>query len=221
MGDLFYLLLIILITVVPQIIVRSTYEKYSNIKVNSLKNGEDIVREMLNANGISGVSINKIGGELSDHYNPRRKEINLSLSNFDNPTVASIAVAAHETGHAIQDHKGYFFLRLRQAMGSSAIIASNLSWTFVYLGFIMYFAPLIWIGVIMLGVVVAFDFITLPVEINASRRARQYLVSTGRYSTEEIEGVSKVLTAAAFTYLAVTLAGVLQLLRLLRRLDRD
>ena len=221
MEDLFYLLLIILITVIPQIIVRNTYEKYSNIKVNSIKNGEDIVREMLYSNGINDVSVNKIGGELTDHYDHRRKEINLSISNFENPTVASIAVAAHETGHAIQDNKGYFFLRLRQAMGSSAIIASKLSWTFVYLGFIMYFAPLIWIGVIMLGVVVAFDFVTLPVEINASKRAKQYLVSTGRYSTEEIEGVSKVLTAAAFTYVAVTLAGVLQLLRLLRRLNRD
>ena len=221
MDDMLYLVLIILITVIPQVMVRRTYEKYANIKVNSLKNGADVVKDMLYSNGIGGIGVNKISGELTDHYNPRRKEINLSVDNFEEPTIASIAVAAHETGHAIQDHNGYFFLRLRQMMGSSAIVASNLSWTFVYLGFILYFTPLIWIGVIMLGIVVAFDFVTLPVEINASRRAKEYLVSTGRYSSEEIEGVSRVLTAAAFTYVAVTLAGVMQLLRLLRHLDRD
>lgn len=221
MMDLLFLLIIVIITIIPQLLVRGAYEKYSQVRVQSTKNGEEVVKEMLNANGVNGVSINKIGGFLSDHYNSRTKQINLSVSNFEEPTVASVAIAAHETGHAIQDNRGYFFLRLRQAIGTTAVVASNLSWTFVYLGFILYFTPLIWVGVIMLGIVVAFDFVTLPVEINASRRAKQYLVSTGRYSSEEIEGVSKVLNAAAFTYIAVTLAGVLQLLRLIRRLNRD
>ena len=221
MGDLFYLLLIILLTIIPQLWVRSTYDKYASIKINSTKTGEEVAREMLARNGINGININRIPGELTDHYHPRRKEINLSYSNFDEPTIASIAVAAHETGHAIQDHKGYFFLRLRQVMGTPAIVASNLSWVFVYLGFILYFTPFIWLGIIMLGIVVLFDLVTLPVEINASKRAKAYLVSTGRYSSQEIEGVSKVLTAAAFTYIAVTLAGVLQLIRLLNRVRRD
>lgn len=221
MNDLYYILLIILLTIIPQILVRVTYEKYAGVEVRTSKNGEELVREMLNANGIHDVSINKIGGVLSDHYNSRTKAINLSIDNFNNPTIASIAVAAHETGHAIQDHQGYSFLRVRQAMGRTAIVASNLSWVFVYLGFIMYFMPLIWVGIILLGVVVLFDLVTLPVEINASRRAKAYLVSTGRYSSEEINGVSKVLSAAAFTYVAVTLAGVLQLIRLLRRFSRD
>lgn len=221
MGDLTYVLLIIVITIIPQILVRNTYNRYAKVKVNSLQTGADIVKEMLDANGVDGVSIGQISGELTDHYNSKTKRINLSNSNFNKPTVASIAVAAHETGHALQDAKGYFFLKLRHGMGQTAIVASNLSWVFVYLGFILYFAPFVYLGIILLGIVVLFDLVTLPVEINASNRAKRYLADTGRYSYEELEGVSKVLNAAAFTYIAATLAGVLQLLRLIRRFERS
>lgn len=221
MGDLMYILLIVLITIIPQILVNNTYNKYSQVKVNSLQTGEDIVKEMLHTHGVDGVSIGEIGGQLTDHYNSKTKRINLSRSNFNKPTVASIAVAAHETGHALQDARGYFFLKLRHAMGQTAIVASNLSWTFVYLGFILYFAPFVVVGICLLGIVVLFDLVTLPVEINASNRAKKYLASTGRYSREELEGVSKVLNAAAFTYIAATLAGILQLMRLIRRFERS
>lgn len=189
--------------------------------MESAQTGEDIVKEMLAANNVEGVTIGEVGGSLTDHYNSKTKRINLSRSNFNKPTIASVAVAAHETGHALQDAKGYFFLKLRHKMGQPAIVASNLSWTFVYLGFILYFAPFVYLGIFLLGIVVLFDLVTLPVEINASNRAKQYLAATGRYSYEELQGVSKVLNAAAFTYIAATLAGILQLLRLIKKFERS
>ena len=219
--DFLFLIVLILLTIIPHVWVRRTYSAYSEFKVQSNQTGEDIVREMLRTNGVVDVSIHEIGGELTDHYDSRTRSVNLSYDNFNAPSVASIAVAAHEAGHALQDHQGYFFLRLRQQLTQSAIVASKFSWICVYLGFLLYFTPLIWVGVILLGVIVLFDLITLPVEIDASKRARAYLVGTGKYTDEEIEGVSKVLSAAAFTYIAVTLAGVLQLIRLLGRLNRD
>ena len=216
-----YLLIIVLLTIIPQILVHVTYNKYSQISVGNGKNGERLVNEMLYNNGVNDVRVERIGGVLSDHYDSRKKVIRLSSSNFEHPTIASIAVAAHETGHALQDNRGYFFLRLRHALGPTAILASKTSWIFIYLGFIMFFSPMIYLGIIMLAVVVLFDFVTLPVEINASRRAKQYLISTGTYTSDEIAGASKVLSAAALTYVAATLAGVLQLIRLLANARRD
>lgn len=216
-----YLILIILLSIIPQLLVNRAYNKYSQIRVGNGKSGEMVVNEMLFNSGIMGIRINRIGGHLSDHYDSRRKSINLSSENFTNPTIASVAIAAHETGHAIQDNKGYFFLRLRHALGPVTIVASNASWIVIYLGFLMYFTPFIYFGIICLGVVLLFNLVTLPVEINASNRARKYLISTGTYTSEEIAGATKVLTAAAFTYIAVVLAGILQIIRLLSNVRRD
>jgi Zn-dependent membrane protease YugP len=141
--------------------------------------------------------------------------------NYNSATVAGVAVAAHEMGHAIQDKEGYFFLRLRCGMGKLTIVASNLSWIVIYLGFLMWYTPLIIVGIALFGVTVFFDLITLPVEMNASKRAFEYLKSTGEYSDEELSGVNKVLKAAAFTYIASTLAGAIQLIRLIGILKSD
>ncbi len=221
MDYFIYLIIITLLAILPQIWVKNAYNRYSRIRVSNGKTGEMIVQDMLNNNGMYNVSINKVRGVLTDHYNPRTKSISLSYDNFVNSSIASIAVAAHETGHAIQDHKGYLFLRLRQGLSSFAIVASKVSWIGIYLGFILFYEPLILIGIVALGIILLFDVVTLPVEINASRRAKQYLMSTGTYTMEEIDGVSKVLTAAAFTYVAATLAGLLQIIRLMSILDRD
>ena len=215
-----YLLIIILLTIIPQVIVEATYSKYARVSLTHGKTGEELVNEMLNRNGITNVSLARINGRLTDHYDSRRKLIALSRDNFGNPTVASVAIASHETGHAIQDNMGYVFLRMRQSLGPATIVASRLMWIFIYLGFIFFFAPLIYVGIALLSIVVLFDLVTLPVEINASKRGKQYLISTGEYSIEDIAGVSQVLTAAAFTYVAATLAGVLQLLRLISRVKR-
>lgn len=216
-----YVLLIVLLSILPQLWVNSVYRKYSQVRVGNGKSGEMVVNEMLFNSGISGISINRIGGHLSDHYDSKRKSINLSSDNFTNPTIASVAVAAHETGHAIQDNKGYFFLRLRHALGPATIVASKISWIFIYLGFLLFFEPLMWVGIICLAVVLLFNIVTLPVEINASSRARKYLISTGTYTSEEISGATKVLRAAAFTYIAVVLAGILQIIRLISNVRRD
>lgn len=221
MGYFGYLLIIIIITLIPQLLVDSAYRRYSQVRIGNGKSGEELVKEMLAENSVTDVNIEKIRGVLTDHYDSRSKCIRLSLANFENPTVASIAVAAHETGHALQDSKGYLFLRLRQTLGPVTIVASKTSWIIIYLGFILFFTPFIWMGIFLLGVVVIFDLVTLPVEINASSRAKQYLLATGGYSDEEIEGVSKMLNAAALTYVAATLAGILQLIRLLSLVRDD
>ena len=216
-----YVIIITLLALLPQIWVDKAYKKYSSIRVSNGKNGEMLVRDMLSSNGIYNVSINRISGFLSDHYNSQNKSINLSNDNFINSSIASIAVAAHETGHAIQDNKGYLFLKLRHKLSSSTIVASKMSWGFIYIGFLFFNKPLILLGIIALGIVLIFNIVTLPVEINASRRAKQYLCSTGTYTMEEIQGANKVLTAAAFTYIAATLAGLLQIIRLISLIDRD
>ena len=210
-----YLIIIVLLTLIPQILVSTTYNKYSNVKSKIGKNGLEVVGEMLKQNNVEDVRIVEIEGTLTDHYDPRSKKIALSRDNFRDPTVASIAVAAHETGHAIQDNKGYFFLRLRQLMGPITITANKFSWIAIYLGFIFWNSTLIWIGIALLSITILFSLVTLPVELNASRRAKQYLASIGEYSSEELKGVSRVLTAAAFTYVASALAGILQLIRLI------
>lgn len=216
-----YFLLITLIILIPQLLVQSAYSKYSQIEIKNGKNGEELVYEMLRNNGVNDVEVERIGGVLSDHYDSKHKKIRLSSGNFNNPTIASIAVAAHETGHALQDNRGYFFLRLRHSMGPLTATASSASWIFLLLGIILYFSPFFWFGIILFSVVVVFDLVTLPVEINASRRAKEYLLSTGSYTDEEMYGVSKVLNAAALTYIAATLASILQLLRLISRARRD
>ena len=215
-----YVLVITLLAIIPQIIVRNTYKKYSKIGTSNNKTGERVVKEMLFNSGVMGVGVERINGFLSDHYNSRSKKIRLCNENFESSSIAGIAVAAHETGHAIQDDRGYFFLGLRRAMGPVTIVANKLSWIVLYLGFFLYFEPMILMGIALISFVVLFDVVTLPVEINASKRAKRYLLSTGEYTSEEIEGVSKVLTAAAFTYLAATLAGVLQVIRLIGVFNR-
>lgn len=215
-----YVLIITLLAIIPQIIVSNTYKKYSKIGASNNKTGERVVKEMLFNSGVMGVDVERINGFLSDHYNSRSKKIRLCNENFESSSIAGIAVAAHETGHAVQDDRGYFFLVLRRVMGPVTIVANKLSWIVLYLGFFLYFEPMILIGIALISFVVLFDVVTLPVEINASRRAKKYLLSTGEYTSEEIEGVSKVLTAAAFTYLAATLAGVLQVIRLIGVFNR-
>ena len=221
MSDLFYLLVVTLLCISSQLWINHEYNKYSNVEVSNGKNGVEIVNGMMGRYNLHGLRINMIRGKLTDHYNSQDKSINLSMDNYNKPSIASIAVAAHEMGHAIQDNKGYLFLKLRKWLGPITIISSRISWVFIYLGFVIGYLPIIWMGIILVGIVLLFDLVTLPVELNASKSAKDYLVSTGEFNKEELEGVSKVLTAAAFTYLASTLAGALQLIRLISYADRD
>ena len=221
MDYLLYVLIISLLLASASLLVRTTYSRYIRINTRVNKSSLEVVTDMKNKYGLSDLNIVRIGGVLSDHYDSRRKTIGLSVSNYDSSSVAGIAVAAHEMGHAIQDKEGYFFLRLRQGLGKITIVANNISWFIIYLGFILWYLPLVYAGIACVAIVVLFDIITLPVELDASRRAKNYLKSTGVYSEEEMNGFAKVLNAAAFTYIASTLAGILQLIRLLGIVSRD
>jgi len=221
MDYLLYVLLVSLLLASASLLVRTTYAKYVRIETRASKSALEIVTEMKERHGLGNLNIVRVPGELTDHYDSRRKTIGLSTSNYNSSSVAGVAVAAHEMGHAIQDKEGYLFLRLRQGLGRITIVANNISWVIIYLGFILWYLPLVYAGIACVAIVVLFDLVTLPVELDASRRAKNYLKSTGIYSEEELRGFSKVLKAAAFTYVASTLAGVLQLIRLLGIVSRD
>jgi Zn-dependent membrane protease YugP len=162
------------------------------------------------------VSVQRISGKLTDHYNPSTKVLNLSESVYGSTSVAAIGVAAHECGHAIQHARGYFPLSLRTALVPVANIGSQLSWVFIIVGAILSFnQTLITIGIIMFSAAVLFQLVTLPVEFNASARALEQLESNGILYRDEVSQTRKVLSAAALTYVAAAATAILQLLRLI------
>ena len=196
--------------------VKSTYNKYSQYRSASGMTGAQAARMILQSNGINDVSVQRISGKLTDHYNPSTKVLNLSESVYGSTSVAAIGVAAHECGHAIQHARGYFPLSLRTALVPVANIGSQLSWVFIIVGAILSFnQTLITIGIIMFSAAVLFQLVTLPVEFNASARALEQLESNGILYRDEVSQTRKVLSAAALTYVAAAASSILQLLRLL------
>ena len=178
--------------------------------------GAQAARMILQSNGINDVSVQRISGKLTDHYNPSTKVLNLSESVYGSTSVAAIGVAAHECGHAIQHARGYFPLSLRTALVPVANIGSQLSWVFIIVGAILSFnQTLITIGIIMFSAAVLFQLVTLPVEFNASARALEQLESNGIFYRDEVSQTRKVLSAAALTYVAAAATAILQLLRLI------
>ncbi len=196
--------------------VSRTFSKYSGVRSMTGMTGEEAARRLLNSQGIYDVTVRPVAGSLTDHYDPRTKTVNLSENVFRSASVASIGVAAHECGHAIQDNVGYAPLRMRAAFVPVANFGSRLSWPLIFLGLILGGSNmLIQIGIWMFVAVVLFQMITLPVEFNASRRAVALLDELGILSGQEIGQTKSVLTAAALTYVAAAAASVLQLLRLI------
>ena len=168
---------------------------------------------MLDENGLYNVSVEEVHGQLSDHYDPRDKVVRLSSDNFHGHSIAAISVASHEVGHAIQDQVDYGPLRLRHSLVPIANIGSNMSFFVILAGMLLQSANLILLGVILMAAAVAFQVVTLPVEFNASSRARTQMVNLGLIRNEEESGAGKVLNAAAMTYVAATVIAVLELLR--------
>ena len=203
-----------------QAIITSVYNKYSRIDASLPNTGKEIVENMLNSNAIVDVSIRGTHGNLDDHYNPKNKTINLSRNSMTTNTIAAVAVAAHETGHAIQDHTGYFMLRVRKLFAPITIVASKFVWITIFIGVLLQFFDLILLGLALMGITILFQIITLPVEFDASRRAINYLSTMG-YDDYTLKGMKKMLRAAAFTYLASTLASLMQMLRLILSLRND
>ena len=210
-------MLIMVITLIPTLWasfkVKSTFARYAKVGLGSGMSGAEAATQVLRAANIRGVSIEPHQGFLSDHYDPRAKALRLSPDVYQGRSVAAVAVAAHEAGHAIQDDVGYAPLRLRSALVPVASIGDRLWFLPFLIGLVANLSGLVLLGIILLGATVLFQLVTLPTEFDASRRAKEALVAIGvTRSEEETVGVSKVLNAAAMTYLAAALASIIQLL---------
>lgn len=213
--DLILILLIILIPLIAQVSVKGSYSKYSKVENDKNLTGKEVARMILDKNGLNNVEIFETNGELTDYYDPRKKRVVLSRSIYKGTSISSASVAAHEVGHAIQDKEGYFFLRFRSFLVPIVNFTSHISSLFIIIGFAAEALNLIDIGIILLLVGLFFQLITLPVEFNASSRAKDQLKDIGLYSKKNINGTNSVLNAAAFTYVAGFLAEALQILRLI------
>jgi uncharacterized protein len=193
--------------------VRSSYQKWSQVRVSSGLSGAQAAERLISSGGLYGVRIASTAGQLSDHYDPRDKTLYLSQSVYQAPSVAAVAVAAHELGHAQQDADGYFPMRIRTFLVPAVNIGSNLGWILIMAGLLLRITELAWLGVLVFSAGAVFALATLPVELNASSRAKELLYTTGIISTEEERrGVNRVLNAAALTYVAGLVTAVLQLL---------
>ena len=217
-----YILVIIgiIITMWAQGKMKTTFTKYSRVRSMSGMTGQDVARRILMANGIFDVTVEPVAGQLTDHYDPRSKVVKLSEVIYNSTSVAAVGVAAHECGHAIQDNQEYLPLRLRSAIVPVANIGSTLSWPMILIGVLMANAgsyagySLISVGILCFSLAVLFQLVTLPVELDASRRALRQLNATGILPPEEQQQTRAVLSAAALTYVAAAAASMLQLLRL-------
>jgi Zn-dependent membrane protease YugP len=202
-----------LLVMLAQLWVSSTYRKWGRIRSASGLNGVDAARRLLAYGGLNDVTLEGTAGQLTDHYDPRRRVLRLSAGVAQNPSVASLAITAHEIGHALQDQEGYFPLRLRSAIVPAVSVGSYLGWILIFLGLILRSVDLAWLGVLAFAGGAVFALATLPVELNASSRARALVAQTGlAMGDEERRGVNAMLNAAAFTYVAALATAVLQLL---------
>jgi Zn-dependent membrane protease YugP len=214
-GYILVMVVGIAISGIAAIWVRSTYSKYSKQPSRSGLPGAQVARAILDRNNLSKVRVEPVAGTLTDHYDPRRKVIRLSESNYRSNSIAAVSVAAHECGHAIQDASGYLPMKLRSGLFPLVAFSSQIWLPLFFIG-VFVGAPLfIQLAAILFGAVLAFHLVTLPVEINASTRAYDLLTRYGLLSQEEAEGTRRVLSAAAFTYIAAALTAFLTLLYLL------
>lgn len=204
----------ILLSLFAQFKVSSAYNEYSEIRSQSGLTGAQTARAILNSKGLYDVRVERIGGQLSDHYDPRTKVVSLSSEVYQGASLASVAVAAHETGHALQDALGYFPMQLRSSFVPVANLGSGAGPMLILIGlFLPSFGWLLKLGIFAFSFAVLFQIITLPVEFNASNRALLLLQEGNLLRSEEVRGARSVLNAAALTYVAAALAAVLQLLR--------
>lgn len=220
--DLILFLIVLIVPLVADIFVRINYGVYSKKINNCGLNGGDVARKILEKNGLSDIYVVETNGYLTDHYDPNRKVIRLSHNVYQSDSVASIAIAAHECGHALQDKEGYFFLRLRSFIYPIVNIATSISYYIILVGFLFEALNLVYIGIALTALGLLFQIITLPVEFNASKRAGKEIDTLKLANKEEKSGVKKVLVSAALTYVAGVLASAIQIFRLiLMAKDRD
>jgi uncharacterized protein len=193
--------------------VRSSYNKWSRVRATSGMTGAQAAQRLISTGNLYGVQVTGTRGQLSDHYDPRKKTLFLSEGVFGSPSVAAVAIAAHELGHALQDAEDYFPMQIRSFLVPVVNIGSNLGWILIMIGLILNATNIAWLGVLVFSGGALFALATLPVEFNASARAKELLYATGIIQTEEERrGVNTVLNAAALTYVAGLITAVLQLL---------
>lgn len=217
----FIMIPVLLFAIACQMKVKTSFNKYSHVKSSRGMTGADAAYQLLRINGINDVRIKKIQGSLTDHYNPKTKEICLSESVFNSTSIAAIGIACHEAGHACQHAEGYFPLKIRNAVIPATRIGSWLGVPLALIGMMLYSDTLIYIGLVLYAAVALFQFITLPVEFNASRRALNTIEANGFLDANEYQGAKSVLTAAALTYVAALVSALATLLRLFLVVNRN
>jgi hypothetical protein len=208
---------VMLLSLVASLRVKSAFKKYSQVRAAFGLTGAQVARRILDRNGLGDVEVVETHGFLSDHYDPIKKVVRLSPEVFRTPSLAAVGIAAHETGHAVQHSKSYAPLMLRNMMVPVASIGSNLSWVIIMIGFFVGALGLVKIGILLFSAVVVFQLLTLPVEFNASTRAKEMLAGYGLVSTGEMTGVNRVLSAAAMTYVAAAASAIVTLFYFLLR----
>lgn len=208
-----YMLPAIVLMMVAQFYVNSAYRKWSQIRNQRNLTGREAVERLIRYARLEDINIEMVGGSLTDHYDPRRNTLRLSSGVAQSPSVASLAIAAHELGHVQQDQQDYFPLRFRAALVPMVNIGSTLGWILIFAGLLLNFVNLSWLGILFFAGSTVFALATLPVEFNASRRAKAMLTESGLITTPaEQRGINNVLNAAALTYVAALFQSVMQLL---------
>src|SRR5512136_189447 len=208
-----FMLPAMLLMMLVQFYVNSAYSKWSKVPAGSRLTGAEAAQRLISNGGLYGVRIEGINGKLTDHYDPRTKVLRLSQGVYQSNSVAALAIAAHELGHAMQDQEGYVPLRFRAALVPMVNIGSYAGWILIFLSMLLRIPNLGWLGLVVFAGGALFALATLPVELNASARAKRLLVDTGLIAgADEQRGVNNVLNAAAFTYVAALASAILQLL---------
>ncbi|NLK73809.1 MAG: zinc metallopeptidase [Clostridiales bacterium] len=206
----------VVLSLMASAMVKSTFNKYSHVRSMSGMTGAEVAQRILHSSGIYDVQIQRVSGNLTDHYDPRNKVLRLSDSVYGQSSVAAIGVAAHECGHAIQHDRSYVPLKVRGALVPVVNFGSAISWPLILIGLVLAQSQtLVYLGIFLFSFAVLFQLVTLPVEFNASKRAIAKLGETGILNGEELSHSKKVLNAAALTYVAAAAASILQLLRLI------
>lgn len=214
------ILIIIFIPLLSSWYVKSTYNNYSKIESKTKLSGAEIARKILDKNGLKDMHIVKTRGNMTDHYDPKRKVVRLSGEVFDNNSISSVAIAAHEVGHALQDKNKYLYMNIRGILFPIVKITSSIAYYVILIGFMTELLDIVRFGIILVLIGLLFQIITLPVEFNASKIAKTELNRIFKLTDEENNGINHMLTSAALTYIAGVLASAVQLLRLILSIDR-
>lgn len=220
-GEILLLLVGTIVVVIAQFKVKGAYSKYSDVKCDKNMAGCEVARKILDNAGLEKVHVVEVQGELTDHYDPKQKVVRLSTNIFHGTSIASVAVAAHECGHAIQDKDNYSFMRIRASLVPMVNLVNKLGYVATIIGLFAGIFDVIILGIVMLIATLVFQVVTLPVEFDASNRAKKIIDELNLANETEQEGIKSMLSAAAFTYVASVINTLFQLLRLLSRVNRD